>query len=518
MPAAKLYSGYGTRNRRILGPILTIFGLTILVILSMVPTALAGEAKPNASAKVFPLTTKSPEARRLVDQAIVLYVDHVAQPQAIDVLREALALDPHFAMAHELLAQLSLESEEQLVEQQKAFANRGHASAAERQVIEWYQNASEHKMIPAITNMNAVVYQYPNDKLVVWMASWWLMTQTQYARALEIYQQSGITDSPGLLNNMAYNQANLRQFDQAIALMAKYAASLPGDPNPEDSFAEILRLAGQFDKSVQHYHTALAMDPTFYSAQFGLADTYSLMGHQAEARKEYKIGFEKFHLEEQQEILWKTREATTYVREADYKSADRAFQAIADAAHAKHISQVEADTYRQMAIYQRDSKLALALLDKADAALQDGKKATKSALLQESAQILRARVESAVQSGRKDISASALERLDKMTQTANDRVIECAYHGAAAAVFYSESNYDRAIEHLEEDTDNPVSLELLADSYEKSGDITSARRIAAQLAEHYDPTVEQALVVPSFRRCYQDASCNSQLKDTSLPQ
>jgi len=53
------------------------------------------------------------------------------------------------------------------------------------------------------------------------MASWWLMTQTQYERALAVYEQSGITDSPGLLNNMAYNYADLRQYDKAIAFMAK---------------------------------------------------------------------------------------------------------------------------------------------------------------------------------------------------------------------------------------------------------------------------------------------------------
>jgi len=61
------------------------------------------------------------------------------------------------------------------------------------------------------------------------------MTQTQYERALAVYEQSGITDSPGLINNMAYNYAYLRQYDKAIAFMAKYAASLPRDPNPEDS-------------------------------------------------------------------------------------------------------------------------------------------------------------------------------------------------------------------------------------------------------------------------------------------
>src|SRR5450432_504097 len=489
---------------------------SVSVLLVLISSAFAGA--PVAKPATFPLTTKNPEARRLVDEALVQYIDHVAQPEAIASLRQAVAADPHFAMAHELLAQISLDSAEQVSEQQKAFANRRYASPIERSAIQWYQDAAEHKMIPAITSMNDVISQYPHDKLIVWMASWWLMTQTQYERALAVYEQSGITDSPGLINNMAYNYADLRQYDKAIAFMAKYAAMLPGDPNPEDSYAEILRLAGRFDESIQHYRAALAIDPKFYSSQFGIADTYSLMGKQSQARKEYKAGFKTFPLEEMQQVMWQTREATTYVREGDMKGADRAFQALANSAHSRQISQVEADTYRQMAIYQPDSKKALQLLYKAEAALQEHKNATTTAIEQEEAQILRARVELAVRIGDKKAGQANLDRVDQMAQTANDRLIESAYHGAAAAIFYSEGNYDRAIEHLEQDADNPLSVELLVDAYEKSGDAESARRTADSLAHRNDPTVEQALVVPSFRKCYQDASCNSALKNVSLPQ
>jgi tetratricopeptide (TPR) repeat protein len=498
-----------------ISPVKAAMGSTFIAF-GLISSAIA--VPPAHKTAVFPLTTKSAEARRLVDEALTQYIDHVAQPEAIASLRKAVAADPQFAMAHELLAQISLDSAEQVSEQQKAFATRRSASPVERTTIQWYQDAAQHKMIPAITSMNDVISQYPHDKLVVWMASWWLMTQTQYERALAVYEQSAITDSPGLINNMAYNYADLRQYDKAIAFMAKYAASLPGDPNPEDSYAEILRLAGRFEQSIQHYRAALAIDSKFYSSQFGIADTYSLMGKQAKAREEYKVGFEKFPLEEIQQVMWKTREATTYVREGDIKGADRAFEALADTAHLRHISQVEADTYRQMAIYQSDAKRALQLLYKADAALLEHKNATQTAIQQEAAQILRARVELAVRVGDRKAAQASLEPLDQMAQTANDRLIEAAYHGAAAAIFYSEGNYDRAIEHLEEDTDNPLSVELLADAYQKNGDLESARRTAESLAERNDPTVEQALVVPSFRKCYQDPACDSKLKNASLPQ
>ena len=465
----------------------------------------------NPQTAVLPLTTKSPQARRLVEKALKLYLDQVEQAKAIEILRKAVKIDPDFAMGHELLAQISLESGEQVSEQEKAFATRSHATQPEQTLIEWYQDAGDAKLIPAITKMNDVLSQYPHDKTVVWMTTWWLMMQTQYERSIAIYERSGITDSPGLMNNMGYNYAGIRQFDKAFALMDKYVAAMPHDPNPQDSYAEILRMAGHFDQSVEHYRAALAIDPEFYSSQFGVADTYSLMGDQVRARKEYEIGFQKFSIPQQHWILWKSREAATFVRAGDLAGADKTFQAIADFAHSDHLSQVEADTYRQMAMYQPDSKQAVALLDKADTALQEGKNAMKAAILEESAQVLRLRVELAVKAGNQELAKSTATRLADLSDRSDDKLVETAYHGAEGSVLFAAGKYDDAISHLEEDVNNPLSLKLLAQAYQKIGYSAGVKRIDETLSNLNDPTLEQALIVPAFRKCYEDPACNGSL-------
>jgi tetratricopeptide (TPR) repeat protein len=470
----------------------------------------------NPPTAVFPLTTKSPEARRLVETALTLYLDRVEQAQSIEILRKAVQVDPDFAMGHEFLAQISLDSAEQVGEQEKAFATRSHATSSEQMVIEWYQDAADHKLISAITKMNDVLNQYPHDKWVVWMATWWLQTQAQYERSIAVYERSGLTDSPGLINNMGYNYASIRQFDKAFAMMDKYVAALPNDSNPQDSYAEILRLAGRFNQSIEHYRTSLVLNPEFYSSQFGLADTYSLMGDQLRARKEYEIGFKQFSLPELQQILWKTREAATYVREGDYDGAQHAFQAIADYSHSKQNSQAEADTYRQMAMCEQNLKQALVYLAKAEAATQDGKNALRIAITQELAQILRARVEVALKMGNKELANSNLTRLSAMSESANDKLIELAYHGAAGAVLFSEHKYDQAISHLEEDNNNPLSLKLLAAAYQKIGYSAGAKRTNETLTNLNDPTLEQALVVPAFRKCSDTPSCSGNAKSAAL--
>lgn len=499
----------------------SICGTSVILIGLLLATsaAVAQQENPPSSAAQptsLPLTTKSPEARRLVEQAMNLDLDQVEQAQAIEILRKAVKIDPDFAMGHEFLTQISLDPAEQVSEQQKAFATRKNASLAEQLVIEWYQDSMDHKLISAIMKMNDVLSQYPHDKWVVWMTTWWLTTQTQYERSIEIYERSGIADSPGLMNNMGYSYAYMRQYDKAFAQMGKYVAALPNEANPEDSYAEILRLAGRFAQSIEHYRAALAINPEFYSSQFGIADTYSLMGDQVQARREYEIGFQKFKLPELHKIQWQTREAITYVREGDYEGANRAFGSIADYAHCASMSQVEADTYRQMAMYQPDPKQALSDLDKADAALGEGKNAMQAAIADESAQVLRARVEIAIKTGNKRMMRSSMAKLTDMSQSADDRLISVAYHGAEGAALFSDKKYKEAISHLEEDTDNPLSLKLLAAAYQKVGNSSDAKRITETLTNFNDPTLEQALVVPAFQKCHQDPSCGGDVKSAAL--
>lgn len=461
------------------------------------------------------MSPMSANAHPLLDQVWDLAVDQVEQEKAIAVLQNAVKADPNFAIAHEILAQASLDPAERVSEQRKASATKSHASAAEQTIVDWFQNAADHKLIPAITDMNDVLQQYPHDRWVVYLAIKWLTAQTQYERAAKVYENSGIADSPGLLNNAAYTYAYMRQFDKAFALMDKYIAALPKNANPQDSYAEMLRMAGHFEQAIDHYKAALVLNPEFYSSQFGIADTYSLIGDQASARREYEAAFRKFSLPELDRIVWKTREATTYVRDGDLKSADRSFHAIADYARGKRLSQVEADSYRQMAMYQIRSQQAFLYLSKAENALREGNNMMRAAAQQELAQILRARIELTVKTGDEQMAEATLTQLAELSNTSDDKLIDAAHHGAAGAVLFSRHDYKGAIVHLAEDANNPLSLRLLAMAYRNSGYISESKSANDTLANLNDPTLEQALIVPTIRKCIQNPSCDSSIQKVS---
>jgi len=135
----------------------------------------------------------------------------------------------------------------------------------------------------------------------------------------------------------------------------------------------------------------------------------------------------------------------------------------------------------------------------------------KAAILEESAQVLRLRVELAVKAGNQELAKSTATRLADLSDSSDDKLVETAYHGAEGSVLFAAGKYDDAISHLEEDVNNPLSLKLLAQAYQKIGYSAGVKRIDETLSNLNDPTLEQALIVPAFRKCYEDPACNGSL-------
>ncbi len=62
-----------------------------------------------------------------------------------------------------------------------------------------------------------------------------------------------------------------------------------------------------------------------------------------------------------------------------------------------------------------------------------------------------------------------------------------------------QKKYEDAIAHLEEDQDNPFSLELLVQAYYQTSQTEKLQETEAKLRGTNVPTMEQALVVPAAR-------------------
>ena len=446
------------------------------------------------------VTTSSPDARSHFEKGMTL-MEVLHWEAALQEWRKATWSDQNFALAHIFLTMLSRDPAEQVEERKKAVNAREFAGPEEQLIIDWIANANRSQWIPAIQAMNEALRQFPNDKHLAWLAGLWLENQRESERAIPLFERANKIDAKFAdpLNQAAYCYARLGNFDKAFADMESYAQLLPNEANPQDSLAEISRMAGRFEDALTHYHASLQIDPTFVESQVGLGDTYALMGEEQKAREEYAKAIAKATTRVQK-ISFALQSAATYVREQDFANADVAYQAAAQQAHNQDVGTLEAEAYRMMSVYQKDNAKAMDLLKRAENVLYEPHTISKAAEEQELAFILRTRVGRAVHDGSMGTAQAALKQLGTLAAENHSGQVQFAYSGASGAVLLAQGKYHEAIARLEEDDKNPFSMQRLIVAYQKTGDTQAAHRLTEKLSRYYDPSVEQAVVVPDFRK------------------
>ena len=447
------------------------------------------------------ISTKSPQAHVFFEKAMAkMEMLHTAD--GLENFRSAVQADPQFALGHIMLTFFSQDPTEQVAEREKALATRNSAGPEEKLIIDWLANASQAKWVPAIQAMNEALTSYPHDKHLYWLAGWWLqLDQNQSQRAAAMFERVMQIDPKfaDAYNEAAYCYARQGDMDKAFADIKRYTELVPNEPNPQDSFAEISRMAGRFEDALTHYRMSLKIDPSFHESQLGLGDTYALMGDQQKARAEYAKAIATGS--PVQKVTWSLQLAATYVREGDLAGADKAFNAVAEQAHAKDFANLEAEAYRSMSLYQLESAATLNLLAKAEAVLHEDHKVPQSLLNQELAAVLRTRVESALAAKNNELAKATLKQLQTLAEANDaDGIITSALHGAAGAVALAAGNYADAVNHFEADESNAISMRSLITAYDKNGQQGNARRLGAKLASLNVPLIEQAVVVPEFRK------------------
>lgn len=446
------------------------------------------------------LTTTSDLARAHFEQGMAL-METLHWEAALQEWRKATISDPQFGLAHIFLTMLSRDPAEQVEERKKAVAVRDSAGPEEQLIIDWIANANRSQWIPAIEAMNEALARFPQDKHLAWLAGLWLENQRESERAIPLFERANQIDPKFAdpLNQVAYCYARLGNFDKAFADMERYAELLPNEANPQDSLAEISRMAGRFEDALAHYHASLKIDPKFIESQVGLGDTYALMGEETKAREEYATAI-AMAVTRVDSINFALQSAATYAREGDFANADAAYLAVAQLAHKKDVGTLEAEAYRMMSVYQKDNAKAMDLLKRAEAVMGEPHPMSKAAEDQEMALILRTRAGRAVHDGSMGTAEAALKRLATLAEENHSGQVQFAYNGALGAVLLAHSKYQEAISHLEEDDKNPFSMQRLVIAYTKVGDKEGARRTSDRLSRYYDPSIEQAVVVPEFRK------------------
>jgi tetratricopeptide (TPR) repeat protein len=471
----------------------------VLALSLFIAAPLSAHHVKKGDSATLPITTSSPKARELYEKGMVDY-ENLYLERCNEDWRSAVKADPNLAEAWAWIAFNSGNPKEVSAARDKAKAFAPKVSRGEQLMVSWIVKVQEGDYIGGISAMNDMLEMYPKDKHLLYLAGNWLMAENGNDQAQRMMEKALAIDKnfPAALNDLAYVDARNLQFAKAFAAMERYIVLLPQEPNPHDSYGELLRMAGDYEGSLKQYRTALEIDPDFVTSQLGLGDTYALMGNQEQARAEYDRAI-RFAHNEADRLTYSMQRAMTRVRDGKFADADKEFEEIAVTAHAKEHDLQEAQALRHMAEYQADDNAALRQLSSAEEALGHRKTISPLDRDEELSRLLRIRVVRAAHAGNQALADKSLQKLEALASGSRNRVIQSSYHGAAGTLLMDEKKYEDAISHLEEDQDNPFTLELLVQAYYQTSQTDKLHETEARLRGTNVPTMEQALVVPAAR-------------------
>jgi tetratricopeptide (TPR) repeat protein len=198
------------------------------------------------------VTTSSLQALRLYSQAIRVGDQEGDNRRAVEILRQAVALDTTFAMAYRKLGTylrdmgMRAASDDAIAH---AFRYRARLSELERfhTAGSYFLNAA----IPdsAIATYRALLAVYPNDMRGLNNLGDVYMDLREYARAESLFHRSIEADSTValLFNHLATDQFNGGHYDDAERTLQARARKFPSQQDAEAIEASIEMMRGDFD-------------------------------------------------------------------------------------------------------------------------------------------------------------------------------------------------------------------------------------------------------------------------------
>jgi tetratricopeptide (TPR) repeat protein len=236
---------------------------------------------PKAAPKpkrMMTITSKSPEAVAAYERGRDL-MENVRQAEAMEQLRQAVALDPDFALATADLGTLT-PGADGLAMVQKAESMSATLPPAEKMSIQAMLAQEQGDAAHALELTRQVASAAPDD----WHVQLQLGEALAERRMLDEASQA-LTKATQLepkagpaWNALGYVSMRQRKFDDAIAALQKYAEINPTEPNPKDSLAEAYLMAGRLDESEKSFQDAVTTSASFYPAWLGIAQVRGLRG------------------------------------------------------------------------------------------------------------------------------------------------------------------------------------------------------------------------------------------------
>ena len=434
----------------------------------------------------IPITTSSEEARKEFLTGRDLSERLLAQ-ESLPHFDKALALDPEFASAELARAVSSPTTKEFFEHQKKAVSLASKASNGEKLLI--MANEAGANGVTEIQKeyLDQLVAAYPNDERAQFTLGNYYFAQQELDQALAHYKKATeIAPSYSQVYNLlGYCYRQKGDYANSEESFKKYVQLIPNDPNPYDSYAELLLKMGRYDESIAQYRKALSIDSHFNPSRFGISADYMYSGKPQEAAAELQTMADQARNDGE----LRTALFGMAVLASDRGKFDQALAAI-DKEFA--VAEKKGDTASMAADLQAKARI-LEQMQKFDAAakefdrsLQLVEDSTLSQELKNNATLQHHFNAASVAIGKKDLAAakSHAEEFRKGAEARkNDAQLKQA-HELAGRIALAEKDNAKAITELEQaNLQNPQNLYRLSQAYRGNGDAAKAQEYLKKAAE-----------------------------------
>ena len=442
-------------------------------------------AASSDSGKI-PITTSSEDARKEFLTGRDLSERLLAQ-ESLPHFDKALALDPEFASAELARAVSSPTTKEFFEHQKKAVSLASKASNGEKLLI--MANEAGANGVTEIQKeyLDQLVASYPNDERAQFTLGNYYFAQQELDQALAHYKKATeIAPSYSQVYNLlGYCYRQKGDYTNSEESFKKYVQLIPNDPNPYDSYAELLLKMGRYDESIAQYRKALSIDSHFNPSRFGISADYMYSGKPREAAAELQTMADQARNDGE----LRTALFGMAVLASDQGKFDQAVAAI-DKEFA--VAEKKGDTASMAADLQAKARI-LEQMQKFDAAakefdrsLQLVENSNLSQELKNNATLQHHFNAASVAIGKKDLAAAKSHAEEFRTGAEarkNDAQLKQA-HELAGRIALAEKDNARAITELEQaNLQNPQNLYRLSQAYRGNGDAAKAQEYLKKAAE-----------------------------------
>src|SRR5579872_6030803 len=245
----------------------SIFGLVDRLTDRIARNLLPAESLPAKPPEIEQAATSNVEAYRHYQMGVD-YGRRFLVADAIRELKEAVGLDPQFALAYMSLAsQYEFEGDLRQADEIQKKLDRMQSRLPRYEQMVYQSRKARQSGDPEalISSLQKLVAEFPHDSE---NRGWLAQTLTGNGWAQESLQVllEGLELDPRaetLLNVESYTLAISGDLAGALQDNDRYAALRPTDPNPVDSRGDLLFIAGRHDEAVAAYRKVLEIRPDF---------------------------------------------------------------------------------------------------------------------------------------------------------------------------------------------------------------------------------------------------------------